>query len=331
MGVIFRTASEDRKIRHFMRDLHLLLDRWEKIQQEGKQKSAPCLLYQEPNIVGRTVRDFLTEDIDRVLVDNPSDYEHILEVVRQIAPRSQSKIQLFNEPIPIFERFNVESQIEQTFLKRVPLPSGGEIVVEETEALTVIDVNTSSHKGMEKGGVSFILQANLEAAREIVRQLRLRDIGGIIVVDFIDMKSMKDRRTLHQFMLEELTRDKSKTHVSPVSQLGLMQISRQRHQESSLSRSYDVCPYCNGEGTLKSPYSLHMAIQRRLVSQLYAQKKLDHPAKVFEIQLHPIVWSYIRSHGQNNFSDIEKKWEVECRFSQREDFHVETFTVVPVK
>ncbi len=327
MGIIFRTASEGQKIKHFVRDLHLLLNKWEEIQQKAKTSNGTCLLYQEPNIIERTVRDFLTEDVDRVLVDNPTDYEHILAIVKQIAPRSQGKVQLFKENIPIFERFNIETQIEQTFLKRVPLPSGGEIVIEETEALTAIDVNTSSHKVVEKDGLHFILQANLEAAREVARQVRLRNIGGLIVVDFIDMKQSKDRRMLYQFMQKEFKKDKAKTHVLPISPLGIMQITRQRHKESFLSHAYDTCPYCNGEGVLKSPHSLHMAIQRQLVSQLYAQEKSPNRVNLFEIHLHPLVWNYIKARGRNDFASIEKQWNIEIQFYTREDFHMESFTI----
>ncbi|HKK18800.1 MAG TPA: ribonuclease E/G, partial [Opitutales bacterium] len=164
MGIIVRTAGEGKKARYFIRDLHILLKRWEVIQQRIESSKKPTCLYVEPDIVGRTVRDFLTEDIDRVMVDKKDDFDNIIEEVTRISPRSKSKIHRFAEDIPIFERFNIERQIEQTFMRCVPLPSGGEIVIEETEALISIDVNTGSHKNKSKDGKDFILQVNLEAA-----------------------------------------------------------------------------------------------------------------------------------------------------------------------
>jgi ribonuclease G len=180
MGVIIRTAGEGKKIRYFIRDLHMLLKCWSEMQEKMKSPK-PCMLYQEPDIIERTIRDFLTEDIDRVLVDNDKDYELMLKLVEEISPQSRSKIQRYKETVPIFERYNIERQIEQTFQRRVPLPSGGEIVIEETEALVAVDVNTGGHKG-PKDGLNFITQANLEAATEVARQIRLRNIGGLIIL-----------------------------------------------------------------------------------------------------------------------------------------------------
>src|SRR5690606_1057253 len=182
-------------------------------------------LYHEPNLIERTVRDFLTEDVDRVLVDNIDDYEAMIESVSRISPRSKSKIFLFNENIPIFERFNIERQIEQTFQRKVPLPSGGEIVIEETEALVAIDVNTGSHKNKKDDNTNFIVQVNVEAAREAARQIRLRNIGGLIILDFIDMKNTRDRKLILKVLREEMDKDKAKNHILPISQLGIMQMT----------------------------------------------------------------------------------------------------------
>ena len=236
MGIIFRTASAGNSIKQFTRDLQFLLETWQTIQNKANASRKPCLLYHEPSLIERTVRDFLTEDIDRILVDNETDHALISNLVKKIAPHVQNKIVLFQDSIPIFDRFNIEPQIEQTFASRFPLPSGGEIVIQETEALTSIDVNTSSHRSIDNEAAHFIFQANIEAAKEIARQVRLRNIGGLIIVDFIDMKHSKDRRLLHQFVQNEFAKDKAKSNVLPISALGIMQISRQRHRESFLSR-----------------------------------------------------------------------------------------------
>lgn len=193
MGVIVRTAGQGKRWTYFVRDLHMLLNIWKKIQQRIETVPAPATIYKEPDLIERTVRDFLTEQTDRILIDSREDYERILRSVSEISRRARSKIQLFKENIPIFERYNIERQIAQTFQRRVPLPSGGEIVIDETEALVAIDVNTGSHKGKSEDGKDFILQANLEAVTEAARQVRLRNLGGLVIIDTIDMKSRKDR------------------------------------------------------------------------------------------------------------------------------------------
>ena len=185
-------------------------------------------MYQEPDLIGITARDFLTEDVDRVLVDDKRVHEQLLEIVSKISPRSKSKIQCFDEKIPIFERFNVERQIAQVFMRRVSLPSGGEIVIEETEALVAVDVNTGGHKGSNRDGKDFILQANVEAAVEVARQVRLRNLGGLIIIDFIDMKQKRDRNAVCKRIKSEMALDKAKHNILPISSLGIMQMTRQR-------------------------------------------------------------------------------------------------------
>lgn len=324
MGVILRTASAGNSQKQFIRDLQLLLDTWKNVQNMVDKSNHPCQVYQEPNLIERTVRDFLTENVDRVLVDNEADYNKIISIVEKIAPNNQKKIVHFKEAIPIFERFNIEAQLEQTFSRRVPLPSGGEIVIQETEALTAIDVNTSSHKNSDDESVNFILRANLEAAREISRQVKLRNIGGLIIIDFIDMKHNKDRRAIHQFVQNAFSKDKARCHVLPISSLGVMQITRQRHKESSFSRSYSTCPYCNGEGLLKSSHNLTMAIERELLSKILSK---DCNSKHFAISLHPQIFSYIRAHAKQDFIKFEEDYTVEIEFIPNDDLHIETFHV----
>ncbi|NBR59941.1 MAG: Rne/Rng family ribonuclease, partial [Opitutaceae bacterium] len=213
MGVIVRTAGEGKKPRYFVRDLHLLLTKWQEIMQKMENDRAPTCLYQEPDIVERTVRDFLTEDIDRVLIDNEADYKRTQELVAQISSRSRGKIAYYKEAIPVFERYNIERQIEQTFQRRVPLPSGGEIVIDETEALISIDVNTGSHKSRFGDEKNTIFQVNMEAAVEISRQIRLRNIGGLVIMDYIDMKERRHRNSVYDKMVELMSEDKAKTHI----------------------------------------------------------------------------------------------------------------------
>lgn len=325
MGVIFRTASSGSTLKQLTRDLQFLLETWQKIQEKVEEAKEPCLVYHEPSLLERTVRDFLTEDIDRVLVDNEADYNFILELLERIAPNVQNKITLFKDPIPIFDRYNIEAQIEQMFASRVPLPSGGEIVIQETEALTSIDVNTSSHKTSDDESSQFIFQANMEAAKEVARQVRLRNIGGLIIVDFVDMKQAKNRRLLYQYVQAEFGRDKARSHVLPISALGIMQITRQRHKESMLSQLYSHCPYCGGEGVLKSSWNLAMRMQREILSQLFCLRGQDVK---FKIILNPYLKNYILTQCAKDFSDLEEKFPVKLNFQEDNNLHVENFKII---
>ena len=329
MGVIIRTAGQNKPERFFMRDLHLLLQQWDEIESKIRNDNSPSFLYQEPDLIGLTARDFLTDDIDRVQVDKESDYERLIETIQKISPKSKSKVSFFDEEIPIFERFNVERQIEQTFMKRVLLPSGGEIVMEETEALVSIDVNTGSHKGKRKDGKNFILQANIEAAAEVARQMRLRNLGGLVIVDFIDMKNKSDQRKVFQKMKSSMAEDKAKHNILPISQLGIMQITRQRHDESNSSGIYDSCPYCVGRGIVKSPKSVSIEIQRKLASIVRRLKlEADRTNMSVKIFLHPGVLRRLRGPDAKLLEKIEKNYDVKLNFESSDSYHMENFKFV---
>ena len=329
MGVIIRTAGQNKPERFFMRDLHLLLQQWDEIESKIRNDNSPSFLYQEPDLIGLTARDFLTDDIDRVQVDKESDYERLIDTIQKISPKSKSKVSFFDEEIPIFERFNVERQIEQTFMKRVLLPSGGEIVMEETEALVSIDVNTGSHKGKRKDGKNFILQANIEAAAEVARQMRLRNLGGLVIVDFIDMKNKSDQRKVFQKMKSSMAEDKAKHNILPISQLGIMQITRQRHDESNSSGIYDSCPYCVGRGIVKSPKSVSIEIQRKLASIVRRLKlEADRTNMSVKIFLHPGVLRRLRGPDAKLLEKIEKNYDVKLNFESSDSYHMENFKFV---
>jgi len=332
MGIIVRTAGEGKKARYFIRDLHILLKRWEVIQQRMEASKKPTCLYVEPDIVGRTVRDFLTEDIDRVMVDKKEDYDNIIDEVTKISPRSKSKITRFAEDIPVFERFNIERQIEQTFMRCVPLPGGGEIVIEETEALISIDVNTGSHKNKSKDGKDFILQVNLEAATEIARQVRLRNIGGLIILDFIDMKAKKDRNSVYNRMKREMAGDKAKNHILPISTLGIMQMTRQRQSESHSSGTYTDCPYCNGRGSVKSSRTMSVEVQRRLISVIRHIRARDGHEKEINLRvlLHPTNLERLRTEDEQLLLEIEQSYGAHLSFRADPIYHVENFKIINI-
>ena len=330
MGLIIRTAGEGKKARFFIRDMHILLNRWDTINKRMNKTKKPACLYREPDIVGRTVRDFLTEDIDRVIVDKKQDYENIINEVTAISPRSKSKIHFFDENIPVFERFNIERQIEQTYMRCVSLPSGGEIVIEETEALISIDVNTGSHKNKNKDGKDFITQVNLEAATEIARQLRLRNIGGLVILDFIDMKARKDRNAVLSRMRQEMAKDKAKNQILPISTLGIMQMTRQRHTESHASGVYVHCPYCHGRGSVKSSHTMSVEIQRQLISVIRHIRARDGIEKEIHLRilLNPSNLERLRNEDEDLLIGIEESYGARLSFRANPVYHVENFKII---
>ncbi|MDG0965285.1 MAG: Rne/Rng family ribonuclease [Opitutales bacterium] len=329
MGVIIRTAGQNKPERFFDRDLHLLLQQWDEIEAKMKSQDSPCFLYQEPDLIGLTARDFLTDDIDRVQIDRKEDYTRLIETIQRISPKSKSKVTHFDEEIPIFERFNVERQIEQTFMRRVLLPSGGEIVMEETEALVSIDVNTGSHKGDRKDGKNFILQANIEAAAEVCRQMRLRNLGGLVIIDFIDMKNKGDQRKVFQKMKSSMADDKAKHNILPISQLGIMQITRQRHDESNSSGIYEPCPYCSGRGIVKSPRAVSIEIQRKITSVVrrFREENIEKEANL-KIFLHPSTLRRLRGPDSKLIDRMERNYGLKLTFEAAETYHVENFKLI---
>jgi ribonuclease G len=329
VGVIVRTAGEGKKARYFVRDLHILLKTWEDIQAKMKSDRAPACLYMEPDLVERTVRDFLTEEVDRVLIDNRDDFERTQKLVAQISKRSASKIAFYKDSIPIFERFNIERQIEQTGQRKVPLPSGGEIIIDETEALIAIDVNTGSHKNRGGDEKNVIYAVNLEAAAEIARQIRLRNLGGLIIMDFIDMKERRHRNAIYEKMVELMSSDKAKNHILPISQLGIMQMTRQRQQESLSSNLYTDCPYCRGRGIVKSATTMSVELQRKL-SSVVRRLQLRNDGKEYSLRVlvHPSILERLRSEDADLLVRMEKLFGVKLAFRADLNYHVENFKII---
>ena len=328
MGVIIRTAGEGKQARWFVRDLHMLLLRWQKIVEKINQPDRrPVLLHSEPGLIERTVRDFLTEEVDRILVDNEEDFRLVQELVGEVSPRSRSRVELYSDPIPVFERYNIERQIEQLFQRRVPLPSGGEIVIDETEALTAIDVNTGSHKGAGKDGKDYIVQANLEAVTEAARQIQLRNLGGLIMIDTIDMKNPKDRKKVFDQLREAMENDRAKHQILPISQLGVLQMTRQRHTESNTTSMYTGCPHCQGRGIVKNPRTVSVEVQRKLLSVIRKLRETHGPDKELEINilLHPVNLERIVTEDRDFFRDLMKSCKVRLGTKADPTYSVESF------
>jgi ribonuclease G len=328
MGVIIRTVGEGQQKRYFVRDLALLVDEWKQIQERiNKQPSATCV-FQEPDLVERTVRDFLTEDVERIVVDSPRQYDRIREMIGRISRRSISKVKLYGESQPVFDRFSITRQLESAFARQVHLKSGGYIVIDETEALVAIDVNTGRHKS-SKDQESTILKVNLEATDEICRQLRLRNMGGLIVLDFIDMKSRRDQQHVYQRMKEGLRRDRAKTHILPISQLGLMEMTRQRHTESVRAAVYDDCPYCKGRGKVKSSLTMSVEIQRKL-GEILKKRQRDESDFQLRIVVNPAVLERLRTEDEKLLIEMEKRYFGKLSFRADPAFHSEQFKIINV-
>ncbi len=328
MGVIMRTVGEGQRAAYFVRDLALLMEEWKGIQEKIKSQPPATCVFQEPDLIERTVRDFLTEDIERIVVDSAKPYDRMREMISKISKRSADKVKLYTESQPIFDRFNITKQLENTFSRQVHLKSGGYLVIDETEALVAIDVNTGRHKG-NKDQEGTIFKVNQEAADEISRQLRLRNMGGLIVLDFIDMKSRRDQQAIYQRIKEGLRRDKAKTHVLPISQLGLMEMTRQRHSESVRSAVYDDCPYCKGRGKVKSSVTMSVEIQRKL-SEILKKRQRDESDFQLRVVVNPTVLERLRNEDERIITEMEKRYFGKLLFRPDPAFHPEQFKIINV-
>lgn len=324
MGVIIRTVGAGQRPRFFVRDLHLLLEQWNEIEKGMEEKRAPAQLFEEPDLVERTVRDFLTEDVEAVICDDLPSVERMQALVAQVSPRSKKRIQFYGEPEHIFDKFGVNKQAEKAFLRQVWLPCGGYIVIDETEALISIDVNSGRNKGGKEVDKT-ILQTNLEAVDEIARQMRLRNIGGLLVADLIDMKSRKDQQAVYQRMRQRLKRDKSRTHVLPISQLGLMEMTRQRAGESMRMSQFDPCPYCEGRGILKNLTTMSVELQRALHAVMRKHIDTIHEIKAV---VNPELLQRLRQEDEELLIDIERRYGGRLSFKPDPAMHREKFIIL---
>src|ERR1700716_2232393 len=323
VGVIIRTVGEGQRARYFVRDLSLLIEQWARVEESIKNDPAPCRVFEEPDLVERTVRDFLTDEIDEVVCDDRAAIDRMNAMVGQISRRARNRIQFYDGAAPIFETFGVQKQIDDAFHRQVWLKCGGYIVIDETEALVAVDVNTGRNKGgrdVEKT----ILQTNLEAADEIARQLRLRNIGGLIIGDFIDMKSRKDQQTVYTLMRERLKRDKAKTHVLPLSALGLMEMTRQRAQESLSDSIYENCPYCQGRGVVKTSMTTSVELHRTLNTVM---RKYQESVHDFRGILNPDVLKRLKEKDEEFLIELERRYASKLMFRGDPTFHHEKFVI----
>jgi len=304
MGVIIRTAGVGRAAEELQWDLNYLLQLWDAISKASEQAKPKELLFRESNVIIRAVRDYLRDDIGQVLIDSPEAHKQACDFVAQVMPKYTARIQLYDDNIPLFNRFQIESQIETAFQREVRLPSGGSIVIDPTEALVSIDINSA--RATRGGDIEeTALNTNLEAADEIARQLRLRDMGGLVVIDFIDMLAPKNQRAVENRMRDALEIDRARVQVGRISRFGLLEMSRQRLRPSLGETSAIVCPRCTGQGSIRDTKSLALSILRLLEEEAIKERSSEVRAIV------PVdVAAYLLNEKRSALSEIERDTKV---------------------
>ncbi|MGZ8473617.1 MAG: Rne/Rng family ribonuclease [Candidatus Deferrimicrobiaceae bacterium] len=321
MGSIVRTAAEGKTEGELKADMDYLVRHWDTIRKKSESVSAPALIHRELSLSLRAVRDLFTADMDRIVVDSEEEYVRIRDFASQFFPRLRERIELYPGQQPIFEHYGIEIELARALDKKVWLKSGGYIVIEQTEALTVIDVNTGKYVGRSSLEETTV-KINLEAVKEIVYQLRLRNIGGIIIIDFIDMKNEENREKVYQALIDALRADRSKTTICKISELGLVEMTRKRVRESLVRSLSEECPYCSGEGIIKSKKTICYEIFRSLERQspLLSGKQVS-------LHVHPALAEEMVGEHRRFIEMLETRFGMKVNISASEKFHIEQFRI----
>jgi len=323
VGFIVRTVSEGVDRHELHSDMAFLTKLWEDIQRKAAAAPAPALVHPDLNILLRTVRDLFTSEVDRLIIGSPQDYETCLEFVRSYLPHLQPKIQPYQGKEPIFEAYGVELEIERALGRKIWLKSGGYIVIDQTEALVAVDVNTGRFVG-KRNPEETILQTNLEAIKEIVYQLRLRNIGGIIIIDFIDMERDESREKVYNALLNTLRSDRSRTRISKISDLGLVEMTRKRVRESLGRVLCRPCPYCDGSGTIKSAATICYEILREIRRAATTSEK----RRKILVRLHPVVADLLLEEEGGFLESLEEEFQKQIIVKGDYDLHDEQYEVM---
>ena len=325
MGVIIRTAGVGRDAEELQWDLDYLLSIWRAIAEAALTKPAPFLIYQESRLIVRALRDYMRSDIGEILVDTPEMYAEALDFVEQVMPHNKRKLKHYTDDTPLFNRFQIESQIENAYERTVRLPSGGSLVIDQTEALTAVDVNSArATKGGDIEETAF--NTNLEAADEVARQMRLRDLGGLVVIDFIDMTSNKHQRDVENRLAQALKHDRARVQLGRISKFGLMEMSRQRLRPSLGESSQLVCPRCDGHGRMRSIESLSLSIIR--IAEEHAMK--DNTGQVL-VQAPVEIANYLLNEKRRALSEIEKRHDAPIVIVADESLHTPHYEVTRLR
>ncbi|SDW18621.1 ribonuclease E [Thiocapsa roseopersicina] len=325
MGLIVRTAGVGKNVEELQWDLDYLLQLWKAIETSAQDRKAPFLIYQESDVIIRSIRDYLRVDIGEILIDNKAVFERAESFIRQVMPSNLKKLKLYQDEVPLFTRYQIESQIESAFQREVRLPSGGSIVIDHTEALTSVDINSArATKGADIEETA--LNTNLEAADEIARQLRLRDLGGLFVIDFIDMTPPKNQREVENRLRDALKHDRARVQVARISRFGLLEMSRQRLRPSLGESSQQVCPRCKGQGTIRGVESLALSILRIVEEE--AMKESTHRIVA---QLPVSVATFLLNEKRRGILEIEQRQGVEVLLLPNEALETPEYQIERVR
>ena len=321
-GFILRTACEGLSKREIQHDLGFLQKLWKSIQKKAESAPAPSLIHQDLDLIARAIRDFFTTDTEQVLIDSPKDHRRIVDFARHFMPRLKSKINLYTDKEPLFEQLGIEEKITKALDPRAWLRSGGYIIIERTEALTAVDVNTGRFVG-KRSQEETILKTNLEAVQEVVRQLRLRNAGGLIIIDFIDMERESNRKKVYESLREALKKDKARTNILKISELGLVEMTRQRTRESLENQLLRSCPHCDGRGRIKSPVTVAYDVLRAIKRH---HAGMDNGRNIV-VRLHPDVANFLYDEKNNSLENLERELNHRIIIKASQELHHEKYEI----
>jgi ribonuclease G len=325
MGFVARTAAEGSTKRDLQKDVDYLRYTYERIRRLAREKTAPSLLFEELNLSARAIRDFLTEDTAKVIIDEKQEFKRIRQFTARIAPQLKNKISLYKEHVPLFEKYGVEKEIDKLFERKIFLKCGGYITIEQTEGMVAIDVNSgrfTSKKNLEET----VFKVNCEAAEEVARQLRLRDVGGIVVIDFIDMETREHRNQVFSILQNALKKDRAKTQIVSLSELDIVEMTRQRIRRSLESASYQNCPYCEGKGMVKSAATMSIVALRQLRKFLRGHRARNVPV---ELSVHPYVAQRLVKEDAPALDILRKTFKRRISVVADDKLHTEEVKIAP--
>jgi len=324
VGVIVRTVAAGCTRHQLAGEIKYLLKLWNEIRSKEKTVDAPSLIHQEYDLVLRVVRDLFSSDVRTLIVDSKDEYKKIFHFVRFFLPNLRMRLKLYKGATPLFERYGIEKEVARLYENRIYLKKKGYIVIEQTEGMVAIDVNTGGFVG-KKDLEETVLATNLEAARQVARQIRLRDIGGIIVIDFIDMESREHRQQVFNELTSALKRDKARTKVLGISTLGLVEMTRQRMRRSVESISYKICPYCGGRGSVKSVVTMSIEVKRKLERILK-----EKPRRQLALYAHPDVIKNLLTQDRSSISYLENRFRSRIALRENPKLHIEDLKIVDI-
>ncbi len=325
-GLIIRTEAEDKTEQELRSDMDFLVQNWRDVQQTSREVRAPALILPDLTLLYKTIRDVFGSDVQKLVIDDPAEYQKANELLERISPKLKGRLHLYDGVQPVFDHFGLENEIDRLMRRKVYLKSGGSLVIDETEAFTVIDVNTSKNVGGSSLAET-ILKTNVDAAGEIARQLRLRDIGGIIVIDFIDMNNARDKQAVLKALETALKRDRSRTKISSISPLGLVEMTRKRTGETLTGFMTDECPVCKGRGHLPSAESMSLMVERDLRRQANDQKNARKDA--FLLTCHPEIAELLIGPDGTTVEEIERQIQRAVYIRAGEGTTLEKYTIEP--